>query len=114
MFDMLYLCMYVVIYVSEVFHGGPPEEDPVSEERSDLHDKGEEKCKFVLFIQKLLIIYRGSQGGRGVSGLKKGAARIKLFQMCMGIVINILQYNILRLYVATQLSLNSTSKISWI
>ncbi len=74
---------------------------------------------------KLLIIYRGSQGGRGVSGLKKSAARIKLFQMCMGIVINILLYNILRLYVlvvnddallnvAAQLSLNSTSKISWI
>jgi hypothetical protein len=57
--------------------------------------------------------------------LKKSAARIKLFQMCMGIVINILLYNILRLYVlvvnddallnvAAQLSLNSTSKISWI
>jgi hypothetical protein len=65
-----------------VFHGGPPEEDPVSEERSDLHDQGEEKCKFVLFIQKLLIIYRGSQGGRGVTGLKKGAARIKLHGHC--------------------------------
>ena len=30
--------------------------------------------------------------------MKKGAARIKLFQMCMGIVIDILLYNILRLY----------------
>jgi hypothetical protein len=43
-----------------VFHGGPPEEDPVSEERSDLLNKEKEKYKFVLFIQKLLIIYRGS------------------------------------------------------
>ena len=34
-----------------VFHGGPLEEDPVSEERSDLLNKEKEKCKFVLFIQ---------------------------------------------------------------
>ena len=34
-----------------VFHGGPPEEDPVSEERSDLYNEEKAKCKFVLFIQ---------------------------------------------------------------
>ena len=97
-----------------VFHGG-----------AILFIKGRKIKVQVRFVySKLLIMYRGSQGGRGVSGLKKGAARIKLFQMCMGIVINILLYNILRLYalvvndvlfnVAAQLSLNSTSKISWI
>jgi len=34
-----------------VFHGGPPKENPVSEERSDLQKKEKEKCNFVLFIQ---------------------------------------------------------------
>jgi hypothetical protein len=34
-----------------VFHGGPPEEDPVSEERSDLQKEEKEKCKIVLLIQ---------------------------------------------------------------
>ncbi len=53
-----------------------------------------EKCKVRFVYSKLVIIYRGSQGGIGVSGLKKGATRIKLFQTCMGIVINILLYNI--------------------
>jgi hypothetical protein len=33
------------------FHGGPPEEDPVSEERSDLQKEEKEKCKIVLLIQ---------------------------------------------------------------
>ena len=100
-------------YVQNSFHGGI----------RAIFKKKKSASLFCLLKTYYLIIYRGSQGGRGVSWLKKGAVRIKLFQMCMGIVIDILLYNILRFYalvndvllnVAAQLSLNSTSKISWI
>jgi hypothetical protein len=69
---------------NKAFHGGPLEENPVSEERSDSLKEEKEQCKFVYL--KLLIIYIGSQRGRGVSWLKKN----RVISYCMGIVINIL------------------------